>query len=137
MRAAAQANRWLSLRLELLGITIVVATAALASLFLRGNPGLAGLALTSALNLTGFLNWFVRTSSELEVTALLPCSLDCCCRHCTASLCAIRCGLNDTYAWGGCRAQAWVGQHDLCSLVQHSCPASQAVLSLPVKVLSM
>ena len=70
MRTAVQANRWLSLRLELLGITIVVATAALASLFLRGNPGLAGLALTSALNLTGFLNWFVRTSSELEVTTL-------------------------------------------------------------------
>jgi hypothetical protein len=30
-------------------------------------PGLAGLALTSALNLTGLMNWMVRQTTELEV----------------------------------------------------------------------
>ncbi|KAK9797814.1 hypothetical protein WJX73_000524 [Symbiochloris irregularis] len=63
-----ETNRWLSLRLELLGIAIVWGTAVFASAFLQGDPGLAGLALTSALSLTGYLNWLVRTSSELEVS---------------------------------------------------------------------
>ena len=47
-----QVNRWLSIRLELLGNGIVLATAIVVSLLI-GDAGLAGLALTSALNLTG------------------------------------------------------------------------------------
>ena len=62
-----QANRWLSLRLELLGDGVVFATAILASIFLQANAGLAGLAMTSALNMCGFLNWMVRSVSEMEV----------------------------------------------------------------------
>ena len=46
-------NRWLSLRLELLGIGIVFGAALFVSVLLPRNAGLAGLALTSALNLTG------------------------------------------------------------------------------------
>ena len=47
-----QVNRWLSVRLELLGIAIVFTAAIIVTIF-PTNPGLAGLALTSALNLTG------------------------------------------------------------------------------------
>lgn len=52
-------NRWLSVRLELLGISVVFATAAFVSL-VPTTAGLAGLAVTSALNLTGLMNWMVR-----------------------------------------------------------------------------
>ena len=62
-----QANRWLSLRLELLGDGVVFVTAILASIFLQANAGLAGLAMTSALNMCGYLNWMVRSVSEMEV----------------------------------------------------------------------
>ena len=47
-----QVNRWLSVRLELLGVAVVCGTALVVTIF-PTNPGLAGLALTSALNLTG------------------------------------------------------------------------------------
>ena len=47
-----QVNRWLSVRLELLGVAVVCGTALVVTVF-PTNPGLAGLALTSALNLTG------------------------------------------------------------------------------------
>ena len=62
-------NRWLSVRLELIGISVVFATAAFVStpLFGSTSAGLAGLALTSALNLTGLMNWMVRQTTELEV----------------------------------------------------------------------
>ena len=45
--------RWLSVRLEMLGICIVFGAALFVSVLLPRNAGLAGLALTSALNLTG------------------------------------------------------------------------------------
>ncbi|KAK9823545.1 hypothetical protein WJX72_003616 [[Myrmecia] bisecta] len=60
-------NRWLSVRLELLGISVVFAAALFVAVLLPRNAGLAGLALTSALNLTGLMNWMVRQSTELEV----------------------------------------------------------------------
>ena len=47
-----QVNRWLSVRLELLGVAVVCGTALVVTIF-PTNAGLAGLALTSALNLTG------------------------------------------------------------------------------------
>jgi hypothetical protein len=46
-------NRWLSVRLELMGACIVFVAAVLVAVLLPQNAGLAGLALTSALNLTG------------------------------------------------------------------------------------
>lgn len=60
------ANRWLSIRLELTGQTIILTTAVFASLFVS-NSGLAGLALTSALSMVGLLNWATRMGSELEM----------------------------------------------------------------------
>ncbi|PSC76242.1 multidrug resistance-associated 1 isoform X1 [Micractinium conductrix] len=60
-------NRWLSMRLELLGISVVFGTAVLVGVAAPRSAGLAGLALTSALNLTGLMNWMVRQTTELEV----------------------------------------------------------------------
>ncbi|KAL4446696.1 hypothetical protein ABPG77_007940 [Micractinium sp. CCAP 211/92] len=60
-------NRWLSVRLELLGISVVFGTAVLVAVAAQRSAGLAGLALTSALNLTGLCNWMVRQTTELEV----------------------------------------------------------------------
>ncbi|EFN56982.1 hypothetical protein CHLNCDRAFT_143584 [Chlorella variabilis] len=60
-------NRWLSVRLELLGISVVFGAAVLVAVAAPRNAGLAGLALTSALNLTGLMNWMVRQTTELEV----------------------------------------------------------------------
>jgi hypothetical protein len=74
-------NRWLSIRLELTGAVIVFICAVAVSVLVPRNAGLAGLALTSALNLTGTLAWMVRQTTELEVNmnsggrhALLSCS---------------------------------------------------------------
>lgn len=61
------ANRWLSIRLELMGAVIVFCSVVFVSVVLPRNAGLAGLALTSALNLTGIMNWMVRQTTELEV----------------------------------------------------------------------
>lgn len=65
--ASVTTNRWLSVRLEFV-CTCVVSTAALFCVIEKDNisPGLAGLSLTYALNLTGILNWLVRQSSEVE-----------------------------------------------------------------------
>lgn len=60
-------NRWLSVRLELMGALVVFATALFVGVLLPRDAGLAGLALTSALNLTGIMNWMVRQTTELEV----------------------------------------------------------------------
>jgi ATP-binding cassette subfamily C (CFTR/MRP) protein 1 len=64
---AQVANRWLSVRLELLGTGVVFGAAAAVAAVQPTSPGLAGLALTSALNLTGLMNWMVRQTTELEV----------------------------------------------------------------------
>eukprot|EP00887_Chlorella_sp_A99_P003460 scaffold7.g3460.t1 len=60
-------NRWLSVRLELLGIAVVFGSAVFVAVAMPRSAGLAGLALTSALNLTGLMNWGVRMTTELEV----------------------------------------------------------------------
>lgn len=65
--ASVVANRWLGIRVEFIG-TCVVSLAALFAVLERDNidPGMAGLSLTYALNITGVLNWVVRMSTEAE-----------------------------------------------------------------------
>ncbi|GFR41153.1 hypothetical protein Agub_g1817 [Astrephomene gubernaculifera] len=60
-------NRWLSVRLELMGALVVFTAAITVAVIFPRNAGLAGLAITSALNLTGIMNWMVRQTTELEV----------------------------------------------------------------------
>ena len=60
-------NRWLSVRLELVGNSIVFATAMCVAILSFQGAGMAGLAITSSLNLTGLMSWLVRMSTELEV----------------------------------------------------------------------
>jgi len=61
------ASRWLAIRLEFLGYCIVF-LAAVFAVISRGSisPGIAGLALSYSLNLTGVLNMFVRSVTDLE-----------------------------------------------------------------------
>ncbi|KAH9946530.1 metal resistance protein YCF1 [Amylocystis lapponica] len=62
-------NRWLAVRLEFVGATIIFLTASLAIVALRTtgvDAGLVGFVLSYALNTTGSLNWLVRTTSEVE-----------------------------------------------------------------------
>merc|ERR1719188_555266 len=60
-------SRWLSVRLEAIANLIIFFTSLLAVLS-RGSldPGVAGLALSYALNVTSALNMLVRTMSEVE-----------------------------------------------------------------------
>ncbi|XP_022801988.1 multidrug resistance-associated protein 1-like isoform X2 [Stylophora pistillata] len=64
---AISANRWLALRLEFIGAAILF-FAALFAVIARETiaPGLVGLSVAYALQITGSLNWMVRQSSELE-----------------------------------------------------------------------
>ncbi|CAL1297888.1 unnamed protein product [Larinioides sclopetarius] len=61
------ASRWLSIRLEFLGYTIVFLSA-LFAVFLRDtlSPGIAGLAVSYALQITGILNMLVRATADVE-----------------------------------------------------------------------
>ncbi|KAK2178694.1 hypothetical protein NP493_533g01002 [Ridgeia piscesae] len=60
-------NRWLGIRLELIGAFIVL-SAALFAVLSRGsvNSGVVGLSITYALQITQSLNWMVRMTSDLE-----------------------------------------------------------------------
>lgn len=60
-------NRWIGIRLELIG-NILVFCAALLAVLGRDtlNPGLVGLTVSYALSITFLLNWVVRMTSELE-----------------------------------------------------------------------
>ncbi|KAM6442960.1 ATP-binding cassette sub-family C member 2 isoform 1-T1 [Liasis olivaceus] len=60
-------NRWLAVRLELVG-NLTVFFAALLAVFAKDslNNGIVGLSISSALNITQTLNWLVRMTSELE-----------------------------------------------------------------------
>ncbi|KAK9847067.1 hypothetical protein WJX84_012280 [Apatococcus fuscideae] len=60
-------NRWLSIRLDMLGTMVSLGTALAVTVVMPQSAGLAGLALTAALNLTGILNWSVRQSTDLEI----------------------------------------------------------------------
>lgn len=61
-------NRWLGVRLEILG-NLVVVGAGLIGVLLNGSisAGMAGLAISSSLQLCGGLNWMIRQISEAEV----------------------------------------------------------------------
>jgi len=60
-------NLWLSTRLELIGTAIVVSACAAAALAKgRVEPGLAGLAISYALKITGTLSWMVRMVTDAE-----------------------------------------------------------------------
>ncbi|KJE98072.1 multidrug resistance-associated protein 3, variant [Capsaspora owczarzaki ATCC 30864] len=60
-------NRWLAIRLEFIGNLIVLLAALFAVLGRDSvNPGLVGLSISYALQVTQTLNWMVRMSSELE-----------------------------------------------------------------------
>uniref|UniRef100_A0A915BDK8 ABC-type glutathione-S-conjugate transporter n=1 Tax=Parascaris univalens TaxID=6257 RepID=A0A915BDK8_PARUN len=63
------ANRWLAVRLELIGNLIVLCSAVFAVLYRDSGgvtAGLVGLSVSYALNITQTLNWAVRMTSELE-----------------------------------------------------------------------
>ena len=57
-------NRWLGVRIDFISNTVVFATALMVSALLPVNAGLAGLAMTAAVNLTDNLSWFVRMVSS-------------------------------------------------------------------------
>ncbi|XP_031762816.2 multidrug resistance-associated protein 1 isoform X5 [Galleria mellonella] len=61
------ANRWLAVRLEMIGNLIIFFAAVLAVLGRETiNPGLVGLSISYALQITQTLNWLVRMTSEVE-----------------------------------------------------------------------
>ncbi|WOO86211.1 Metal resistance protein YCF1 [Vanrija pseudolonga] len=63
-------NRWLAVRLEFLGSCLMFSTAlaSVTALVLYGNidAGLVGILMSYTISVTGSLNWFVRTASEVE-----------------------------------------------------------------------
>lgn len=66
---AVNANRWLAVRLELLGSFIILGASGLAIMSLKnGNisAGLVGLSVSYSLQITQSLNWIVRMTVEVE-----------------------------------------------------------------------
>ncbi|EGC37940.1 hypothetical protein DICPUDRAFT_76449 [Dictyostelium purpureum] len=66
MFAAFAINMWVSIRLEFLASTLVF-FASLFSLFSNNTDGFAVLAVSTAMSMTGYLNWAIKQSVELEV----------------------------------------------------------------------
>ena len=65
------ANRWLAVRLEMVGNTIVFCSALFAVLSKDTlSPGLVGLSVTYAMTVTQTLNWLVRTMTEVETNVV-------------------------------------------------------------------
>uniref|UniRef100_A0A8R1XX01 ABC-type glutathione-S-conjugate transporter n=2 Tax=Onchocerca volvulus TaxID=6282 RepID=A0A8R1XX01_ONCVO len=67
------ANRWLAVRLELVGNLIVFCSALFSVLYRESGSvtaGLVGLSVAYALSITQTLNWAVRTASELETNVV-------------------------------------------------------------------
>ncbi|KAJ5906784.1 Metal resistance protein YCF1 [Penicillium subrubescens] len=64
------ANRWLAVRLEFIGSIIILASAGLAIVSvatgIRLSPGIVGLSMSYALQITQSLNWIVRQTVEVE-----------------------------------------------------------------------
>ena len=65
-------NRWLAIRIDFISNTVVFAAAVTVSSVLPVNAGLAGLAITSAVNLTDNLSWFVRMVGATVLLQHLP-----------------------------------------------------------------
>lgn len=64
---AIVANRWLAVRLEIIGNLIIFCSALLAVIGRDSlSPGLIGLSVSYALSVTQTLNWLVRMTSEVE-----------------------------------------------------------------------
>ncbi|XP_061382593.1 multidrug resistance-associated protein 1 isoform X5 [Danaus plexippus] len=61
------ANRWLAIRLEMIG-NLIIFFAALFAVLSREtiNPGIVGLSISYSLQITQTLNWLVRMTSEVE-----------------------------------------------------------------------
>lgn len=67
---SVSANRWLGVRLEFIGAVVILAAAGFSVVEVaagrRIDPGLVGLAMSYALQITGSLNWIVRQTVEVE-----------------------------------------------------------------------
>merc|ERR1712190_495153 len=59
------ANRWLAIRLEFIG-NCLIGAAALFCAVTQPPAGLVGVALSTIMNITQGLNWFVRQKAQLE-----------------------------------------------------------------------
>ncbi|XP_074036465.1 multidrug-Resistance like Protein 1 isoform X3 [Leptinotarsa decemlineata] len=59
-------NRWLAVRLEMMGNLIILFAALFAVIANNQAPGLVGLSVTYALQITQTLNWLVRMTSDVE-----------------------------------------------------------------------
>ncbi|KAH8673993.1 metal resistance protein YCF1 [Xylariales sp. PMI_506] len=64
------ANRWLAVRLEFIGAIVILAAAGFAIISVTNrsglSPGMVGLAMSYALQITTSLNWIVRQTVEVE-----------------------------------------------------------------------
>ncbi|EFA82194.1 hypothetical protein PPL_04616 [Heterostelium album PN500] len=60
-------NRWLGMHLELLTSLMVVSASVFSLISASKSPGVAGMAVSSAISVTGILNWAIRQFTELEV----------------------------------------------------------------------
>ncbi|GMG40236.1 unnamed protein product [Ambrosiozyma monospora] len=66
---SVSANRWLAVRLEFLGSMIILGASGLLILTLKSGhvtPGLVGLSVSYALQITQSLNWIVRMTVDIE-----------------------------------------------------------------------
>jgi len=63
-------NRWLAIRIDFISNIVVFGTAILVLVVLPVNAGLAGLAITAAINLTDNLSWFVRMVNMSSHTSM-------------------------------------------------------------------
>ena len=65
------ANRWLAVRLEMVGNLIIFCSALFAVMAKDSiTPGLVGLSISYALSVTQTLNWLVRMTSEVETNVV-------------------------------------------------------------------
>lgn len=64
------ANRWLAVRLEFIGAIVILAAAGFPIIYVASgrilSPGLVGLSMSYALQITTSLNWIVRQTVEVE-----------------------------------------------------------------------